>query len=115
MLLLEYKLHYFSVVFYRFFSKYTNKVNTCLNNISQNATVQLVIATDGTDTYIMYIYGDRQMNWLKRSQFEKPKIFIGYSVEGFSHSLNPYSFTNLALEMDLYAETRGNFIFCLFS
>ena len=67
-----------------------------------------MLATSGSKTYLMYLYGDQQMNWLKRSEFEKPKIFVGFTIKGgIRKEPNPYSFTNLALEMDKYAETEG--------
>ena len=76
----------------------------------QNVTVQLVLTTNGQETYLMYIYGDQQMNWIKHSEFEKPKILIGYTIKGgLYNDVNPYSFTNLALEMDRYAHTKGKY------
>lgn len=74
----------------------------------QNVTVQLVIASSRKTAYAMYLYGDQQMNWVKTSSIDKPNVFIGYSVKGGIYSsVSSYSYTNLALEMDQYAETAG--------
>lgn len=70
--------------------------------------MQLVLASDRKETYAMYIYGDQKINWAKTSQVEKLKVLIGYTIKGgLYYNVNSYSFSDLALEMDKYAETSG--------
>ena len=80
-----------------------------------------MLASDRKDTYVMYIYGDGQMNWPKSSvpefdplMFQKARILIGYTVKGgLYHNVDSYSFTDLALDIDQYAETSGIHVVCL--
>ena len=74
----------------------------------QAATFQLVLATDGTNSYLMYIYKQNQMNWVQWSSLWTPPILVGFTVKGGQHyKVHPLSFTSLALQMDQYAETNG--------
>ena len=74
----------------------------------QSATFQLVLATDGIDSYLMYFYEQNKMNWVQWSSIWTPPILVGFTVKGGQHyKVHPLSFTSLALQMDQYAETNG--------
>ena len=67
-----------------------------------------MLASDGVDSYVMYIYKENQMNWRQRSSRWRPNILIGVTVKGGQHiRMHPYSFTTLSLGMDQFAGLNG--------
>ena len=72
----------------------------------QEATFQLVLTSDGTNTFVFYIYGINLMNW--KTDKSDPEIWIGYAANGSHLETNLNSFKQPVLKMDRNAYHKGN-------
>jgi len=72
----------------------------------QGSTFQLIIVSDGINTYTLFVYS--QMTW--STEADSPDIWIGYVAGRESFYTNFLSLTQQALRMDLHAASNGIFI-----
>ncbi|KAL4236418.1 hypothetical protein ACF0H5_004803 [Mactra antiquata] len=84
-----------------------NKVRPVQDAFDHNSvsTFQLVLATDSSNTYALYIYGYGMMNWsfLSKAVFG-PDIWIGYTSKQHYNFTNIFSFKADVIEMDKLAK-----------
>ncbi|XP_055957125.1 fibrillin-1-like isoform X3 [Patella vulgata] len=67
---------------------------------AQRVTFQVVLVSNGLDTYALYLYKDRAMNWFER----RGRVFIGHNDNGIFNNIL-YSGTEASFEIDRF---RGN-------
>jgi hypothetical protein len=64
----------------------------------------MILATDGMETFALYIYGYDQMGWTITGS--DPNIYAGY-ILGQNYYSHAYSFASPILQLDKYTETQG--------
>ncbi|KAK6180960.1 hypothetical protein SNE40_008919 [Patella caerulea] len=86
-----------------------NSVNQHKGPPTQEVTFQIILLTNGFDSYAMYLYKDGGMNWFQ----QLGTVFIGYSVAGsFNRIL--YSGTPAAFQIDQFVGNTGTRAFWIF-
>lgn len=67
-------------------------------HVFKSSTFQLVLTSDGKQTYVFYIYGFDKTQWVINHS-TAPRVWVGYSVVDTEANSHAYSSDSAALQL----------------